>query len=356
MVLSLQLSLHPRTVIVNLRKLRVVLVLVSAALCAGLLASCGDAEDSSSGSASSVLHETLAATSRLDSGRLTGRLRLDPDGLISLGGPIVMSASGPFAAPGAGTGPRFDMKLAAAIGGGSFEARARSTGKRAYLRLADRDYLLGAFGSRAKKTAKRSAARGVLGSLGLNPASWVSKPQSKGTATIAGVQTVHIAGDLDVERLLADVAKLLGGSGAGEGLLTPQLRAQIADAVKSAKVELWSGAQDRVLRQLTAFVDFRFPQGRPTPIMGLDGGRMNLRLRLDDVNATSFEVAAPENARPLSQLIGDAGLDGLLSGLGASFGGSGGRGDGGAAFLRCITAAGGDSAKVMSCASKRSTP
>ena len=349
MVSSLQLSLHSRTVTVNLPKLRVLLALTCTALGAGLLAACGETEDSASGGASNALNETLAATSKLDSGRLTGRMQLDPDGLISLGGPIVMSASGPFAGSAADAGPRFDIKLAAAVGAGAFDARARSTGKRAYLRLGDRDYLLGSHA----KTGKRSTARGALGSLGLNPASWITDPQSKGTATIGGVQTVHLAGTLDVQLLLADVAKLLGG-GPGEGLLAPKLRAQIADAVKSSKVELWSGAQDRILRQLTAFVDFRFPQGSPTPITGLDGGRINLRLRLDDVNDTSFEVAAPKNARPLSQLIGDEGLGALLSGIGAGFGGAGGPGDGGAAFLRCITAAGGDSAKVMSCASKLS--
>jgi hypothetical protein len=264
-----------------------------------------------------------------------------------------MTASGPFAAPAAGAGPRFDMKLAAAIGGGAFDARARSTGKRAYLRLGDHDYALGRFDGLDGARSKAKRTHGGLAALGLNPASWIDNPQSKGSATIAGVETTHIAGTLDVRRLLADVAKLLGaGGGIGDGLLTPKLRDQLAGAVKSSKVELWTGAQDRILRQLTAFIDFTFPKSSQPPITGLDGGRINLRLRLDDVNATTFEVAAPKNPRPLSQLIGDSGLDGLLSGLGASLGGAAGPGDGGAAFLRCITAAGGNSAKVMSCASK----
>jgi hypothetical protein len=245
------------------------------------------------------------------------------------------------------------MKLAAAIGGGAFDARARSTGKRAYLRLGDHDYALGRFDGLDGARSKAKRTHGGLAALGLNPASWIDNPQSKGSATIAGVETTHIAGTLDVRRLLADVAKLLGaGGGIGDGLLTPKLRDQLAGAVKSSKVELWTGAQDRILRQLTAFIDFTFPKSSQPPIIGLDGGRINLRLRLDDVNATTFEVAAPKNPRPLSQLIGDSGLDGLLSGLGASLGGAAGPGDGGAAFLRCITAAGGDSAKVMSCASK----
>jgi hypothetical protein len=353
MPVSLQLSLHPRTANVNLLKLRALLLLACAALCAGLLAACGDSDEQATSSASSVLDETLAATSELDSGRLSGRMRLEPDGMLSLGGPIVMSATGPFAAPAAGAGPRFDIKLAAAIGGGAFRARARSTGKRAYLRLGDRDYALGGADDGASHAKQRgSATRGALAALGLNPASWVKDPRTDGSATIGGVRTTRIAGDLDVARLLADVSKLLDGGGAGGGLLTPKLREQLAGAVKTARVQLWSGAQDHILRQLTAFVDFRFADGSQKPIVGLDGGRINLRLRLDDVNATTFAVATPKNARPLSQLIGDSGLGGLLSGLGAGLGGAGGPGDGGAALMRCVTAAGGDSAAVMRCASK----
>ena len=123
--------------------------------------------------------------------------------------------------------------------------------------------------------------------------------------------------------------------------------------MKSAKVELWTGARDRILRQLTAAIDFTFDKGQ-SPLTGLDGGRVNLRLRLDGVNATTFEVATPKNARPLSRLLGDSGLGDLLSGFGKGLAPGSRGGDGGAAFLRCIEAAGGDSVKVMGCASKLS--
>ena len=332
-------------------KLRALLILACAALCAGLLAACGDSEEQAASAAPSVLQETLAATSKIDSGRLTGRLRLEPDGLLALGGPIVLSASGPFAAPAAGAGPRFDIAVAATLGASPLRARASSTGKRAYLRLGGRDYVLGEYGSHASK--RRSVKpRDALAALGLDPAAWVKDPQEHGGAMIGDVETVRITGDLDVARVLADVARLLDGGGAG-GLLTPKLRAQLADGVKTAKVEIWTGANDRILRQLTAFVDFTFKQGAQ-PIPGLDGGRINLRLRLDDVNTTTFHVATPKNARPLSSLFGDGdgGLGALLSALGQGFAPRTSGGDAGQAFMRCVKAAGEDSAKVMACASK----
>jgi hypothetical protein len=331
---------------VNSSKPRALLILACAALCAGLLAACGETDERAGSSASSVLDETLAATSNLDSGRLAGRLRLEPDGMLSLGGPIVLTASGPFAAPAAGAGPRFDIALAAAIAGGSVRARASSTGKRAYLRLGGRDYALGGSGSRAHKRSSKS--HDALGSLGLNPVAWVKDPEEHGGAIIDGVETTRITGDLDVARLLADVAKLLDGGRGGDGLLTPNLRKQLTDAVKTAKVQIWTGVADRVLRQLTAVVDFTFKDGSQKPITGLDGGRIDLRLRLTDVDKTTFEVATPKHARPLSALIGDGDLGALLLRLAPRASG----GDGGEALLRCISAAGGDSAKVVRCASR----
>jgi len=333
---------------VNRPTLRPLLLLACVTLCAGPLAACGDSDRQAAGSGSSALDETLAATSKLHNGRVDGRLQLAPDGLLSLGGPIVLTVSGPFASPAAGTGPRFDLRMSAAIGGGAFEARASSTGRRAFLRVDGDDYALGRHDSSATKKQRS----GALASLGLNPAAWMKDPQAKGSATIDGVATDRISGELDVQRSLADIATLLDGDGAGEGLLTPKLRKQIVDAVTSAKVELWTGSRDRILRQLTAAIDFAFADGAERPITGLDGGRINLRLRLTGVDATTFDVATPKNARPLSQLVGDGGLGGLLSAIGGSFGGAAGPGDGGAAFLRCITAAGGKSAAVMRCASR----
>jgi hypothetical protein len=352
MSVSLQLSLHPRTAIVNRSKLRALLVLACAALCAGLLAACGETDERAASSASSVLEQTLAATSDLDSGRLTGRLRLEPDGLLALGGPIVLTATGPFAAPaaGAGAGPRFDIALGGAIAGTALRARASSTGKRAYLRLGDRDYALGGYGSHAH--GRRAKARGALGALGLNPVAWVKDSEERGGAIIDGVETTRVTGDLDVARLLADVAKLLDGGRGRDGLLTPTLRKQIAGAVKTAKVEIWTGVSDRILRRLTAVVDFTFKDAAQSPITGLDGGRIDLRLRLDDVDKTTFEVATPQHARPLSALIGDADLGALLSGLGRSLGPRASGGDGGEALLRCIAQAGGDAAKAVRCASR----
>lgn len=341
----------------NRQAIRAVLTVVCAALCGGLLASCGDADDGpGAGAVASAIDETVAATSKLDSARLTVSFQLDPEGLLALGGPIALRASGPFAAGAKGELPRLDLAVGGTLARKNLSARAISTGKRAYLRIDGRDYridqdFIDSLRSHDRSAASADGARKPhpgLASLGLDPSAWIKDAEDKGTAAVGGVPTQRIAGSIDVKRLLDDVAKLLGGD---RGLLTPKLRAQVAGAVTSTKVDVWTGANDRILRQLVAVIDFAFKTGT-SPVSGLDGGRVTLRLRLDDVNATKVAPAVPKKARPLADLTGEGGLMALLSGLGAGVLSGTGGGDGGNAFLKCLSSGSGKTADIVECASK----
>ncbi|MEJ7797073.1 MAG: hypothetical protein WKF42_01145 [Solirubrobacteraceae bacterium] len=325
--------------------------LLALACCCALFAACGNSEEPDA-TAASTLEQTVAATSKIDNGRLSASIGLQPEGMLALAGAITLRAAGPFASPAAGELPRLRLALAASLAGQSIDATASSTGKRGFLRLGGRDYELDDEFLDALREELAGKQGGGFALLGLDPTAWIKDPRNRGEAKVGGEDTIRIAGQIDVERLLADLAELLDGGSNGDGLLTPKLRRQIAAAVTSAKVDVWSGAQDKVLRQLAVVIDFAFDKGS-SPIDGLDGGRVKLRLRLDDVGTTTFEVLAPQRPRPLSQLAGDGGLAALLGGLGAALpGGREGAGDGGAAFLRCVTAAAGDAAAVARCASK----
>jgi hypothetical protein len=327
--------------------LRAVLVLTCAALGAGLLAGCGDADDTADAAAPGTLQQTFAATSKLDSAHLTASFQLDPEGLLALGGPLTFRGSGPFAAGTTGRLPRFDFALAGSIARQALRARALSKGKQTFLTIDGRSYKLDLgdlFSADHTRAAKQHGAG--LASLGLDPTAWIKDPQTKGDETVGGVVTQRVAGTLDVERLLADVARLLGGD---DGFLTPKLRRQIASAVTSSHVDVWSGAKDKILRQLAVVVGFAFKTGE-SPITGLDGGKITLRVRLDGVNATTVNPVAPKHARPLTSLTGDGGLGAFLSGLGAGV--MSGTGDGGDAFLKCLNSGGGTTADIVACTSK----
>jgi hypothetical protein len=191
-------------------------------------------------------------------------------------------------------------------------AWAISTGKRGFLTIGGRSYKLDKDVLDLLRSALGAGAGGMA-TLGLDPQGWVKDPQADGSATIGGVDTDRVSGTIDVAALLDDVAKLLAGGGF-EGLLTPQLRTQIEGAVTATKVDVWSGAQDRILRQLAVVVGFAFKQGT-SPVTGLDGGKISLRVRLDGVNATTVDPVAPKHARPLSELLSRDDIGAMLPGL-----------------------------------------
>jgi len=237
--------------------------------------------------------------------------------MVALGGPIAFRASGPFASGAKGELPRFDLELAGSLARTPVSARAISTGKRGFVEIDGRAYKL----DREIVDALRSAlgagsTNGAgLASLGLDPRRWMKDARATGRETIGGVITNRISGSIDVRALMADVAKLLGVAGGGRGLFSPELLKKIEGAVTSTKVDVWSGARDGILRQLAVAVGFAFKTGQ-SPITGLDGGKVALRVLLDGVNATTVDPVTPKNARPLSDLLGHDDLGALLPGLG----------------------------------------
>lgn len=337
--------------------LRTLAAAACALLSAALLGACGGSDSKEEESPRRTLQQALGtSTTAIERGRLSATFRLDPEGLLKLGGPISVRLTGPFAAPTRRSMARFDLAFLATLGGQQFSGSAISTGRRGFVRLDDRAYALSDREvAKLRRGAGEAAAnpKAALRSLGIDPVRWIRNPQRKGEQRIAGVPTVRIAGTVDARRLLADVGRLLErAGGGGGGVLTPQLRTRIAEAVKSSKVDVWTGAKDKLLRQIAVVVTFAFDDGAQSPIPGLDGGRIALRARLDDLNGTPVVVAAPSGARPIERLTGPGGLSRFLSGVGTGLTGGVGPGDPGAALLRCITQAGGSSVSVVRCVSK----
>jgi hypothetical protein len=336
--------------------LRALLVIACSGLCALLLA-CGGSDTTSDAGAERALKQTFGtSTSSIERGRVAATLNLEPEGLLKLGGPISVRLSGPFAAPTRRDLPRFDLAFLATLAGQRFRGSAISTGRKGFLKLDGRTYAIeDALMARLRKGLGKAAAEPQAGlkALGIDPLRWITNPERKGQERVGGAETERIGGTVNVPRLLADLGTLLDkAGGAGSSFFTPRLRTQIGNAVKSAKVDVWTGADDKLLRQLAVVVTFAFKDSSQSPIPGLDGGRITLRARLDDINGTPVQIRVPARARPLAQLTGKGGLRTFLQGIGAGITGGVGPGDAGAALLRCLTQAGGASAEVVRCASK----
>jgi hypothetical protein len=323
------------------------LALGCAVLCTVLPAACGGSSDNPApkrSAAQQKLERALGAkATSIERARISADVRLDPQGLLKVGGPLVLRVKGPFAAPRGRTPARFDLAFVTTLGGDNFRGSAISTGRRSYLRLDDRVY--GLDSGRRRSTAAPTSHPG-LKSLGIDPLRWAKNVQDRGRSTSGGVATTHLAGDVDAQAMLADLAALLDKAGGAASFLTPKLLAQVGAAVKSAKFDILTGADDDIVRALKVDLTFAFKPAE-SPIVGLDGGRLRLDVTLDDVNGARVRVPTPAGARPLTELTGPGGLGALLAGLGTGL--TGGISGGAIELVSCVTGAAGSSVELVRC-------
>ena len=342
---------------------RALLALLCLVLGATLVGACGGGDDEPQPpprevEAKRLLAQTFATPANaVRNARMRFTFRLDPEGLLELGGPIKLNLSGPFAAPRTGELPRFDTDFAATLAMQRFTGALRSTGGQAFISLDGRQYRIDkAFVSQLREGLREQtpARRSGLGALGIDPRRWILEPRARGTTTVDGVRVTRVSGAVNLARLLEDLDSFLtkaGGSAAAGGFLSPATRREFADAIDSSNVDVLSGADDHVVRELRIAAKFTFKkQGGLTPIPGLAGGRLTIRLALADVNETRVDVRAPAGARPLAELTG-ASIGDFVDGIAGALISEADNGLIGQA-LACITGADGSTAALVTCISK----
>lgn len=357
---------------------RLPLLLVALLVSALALSACGSSDSALDGkSATEVLKETFGPDHPVKSGRLAVGIKLDAKGLQGLSGPVNARLSGPFQSLGGKTLPAFDLKLSLDASGQSFSAGAVSTGKKGYISIAGRTYDIGTqlynslksgYGQASSSTAKKSDGPS-FSSLGIQPLDWLTNPTKKGEEEVGGATTVHVAAQVDVDKLLVDVDKLLrkAGNVAVPGTnqkvptgLTAAQRKTITDSVKTAAFDVWAGKDDGTLRRLRIQIAFAVPQASQSAAGGLQSGDLTLDLTIADLNEKQT-IAEPKNARPLTELTsalqgvfggatGSTGSSGSGSGSGSSGGGTSSGGQ--SKYLDCLQAAGSDLTKVQKCAAQ----
>ena len=344
---------------------RAFVALLALAAVALVLAACGGSDggggSGGSGDAETLLRQTFTGTHDVRSGKADIQLRVNVSGDAAIRGPITARISGPFQSAGADELPQFDMALDVSAQGQGFKAGLTSTSDQLFVNFGGTSYEVPApMVARLKAAYRRSQQQGSsnqmsLGSLGLDPLGWLQDPTVEGSETIGGVETDHISSQVDVSALLDDVDKILARVSA-QGLPTGQQvpsripardRQQIEDAVKSATVDIWSGADDHTLRKLTLALRVDIPRESTS----LD---IQLTVELTDLNQPQ-SIEAPTTSRPLDELVSQ--LQGLFGGAlgGGALGGSG-AGAGGTdsqqlqAYSDCIQRAGSDVTEAQKCA------
>jgi hypothetical protein len=297
---------------------------VIAVLFAGLaLASCGGEEDTEN--VQDLLDK--AFTTSIDSADLKVDASVELKGSPALERPVRIGATGPFRT-NEGKLPSVDIELKIGTDGGGQTVTTGflSTGDRAFVKFQDVYYEQPPSQvARANRSiARNQERRGSLRSLGLDPRSWLAEAKDEGEEEIAGVQTRHVSGKLDVEAVMRNLntfvrrsATALGGA-TGQtppDPLTDEDIARVGEVVRDPTFHVYVGKDDDIIRRVAGKIEFEVPEESREDLGGLQSGSIEFELELSDVNGDQ-EIEAPANPRPLSALTESLGGGGALPGLG----------------------------------------
>ena len=326
----------PRT---PLRRLAARFLLPLGALaCAVLVASCGG-DDGNQDGVDSLLDRAFRRSIERADLKIDAQLTLD--GLRGFERPVHLEAAGPYIAEDRGV-PQLDIDINLGTQG------AGQTVQFGLLRTADRAFVKfgGEFYEQPRAEVRRANRElgnvrgrraGSLADLGLRPRTWVVGAREEGEERVAGVQTRHVSGRLDVRVLLRDLNRLvrrsasaIGGSAADAPapLTTSQLD-DVAEIVRNPTFDVYVGKEDDVIRRLSAQLEVRVPEEDRSRAGGIESGALRFAIEFSDVDGDQV-VEAPAKSRPVADLTRQLGDLSALGGLGALGGATGGTEDGGA--------------------------
>ncbi len=230
-----------------------------------------------------------------------------------------------------------------------------STGDSAFVNFQDTDYevpadLFQRFQSSYEQAQAQTDQEGedgnFLSSIGVNPSNWLTDLSNEGNEDVDGTDTIHISGQADVPKLVEDIRAIAERLPQAADQVTPadlsQLD-QLTDIIKSAEFDVYTGADDDILRKLEANIEIDPP--------ATDGASESVTvafsISLSELNEPQ-EISGPTGAQPLGDLLQQFGLDpSQLGALGAAAAGGGsgtGAAAGGAdpasqAYLDCLAEA-----------------
>jgi hypothetical protein len=309
------------------KQLRQVVLALLPVVAVALLAGCGGGK--SEEDVEALLDRAFKQSIKSADVKIDAELKVD--GLQGFDRPVRLEAQGPYIG-GDKQLPTvdIDLKIGAADAGQTVTSGFLSTGDRAFVKFG------GEFYEQPKEDVARANAeiakgsssdQGSLRELGLNPRTWVIDAKGEDDETIAGVETEHVSGKLDVRRLFADLnnvvqrsAGAVGGAPAGTPKpLTDAALDELADVVENPTFDIYVGKEDDVIRRVSGNLTIKVAEKDRARVNGISGGSLRFSVELAKVNGDQA-VEAPEKSRPIADLTSQlrgAGTLGALGGGGA---------------------------------------
>jgi hypothetical protein len=216
---------------------------------------------------------------KLDSAAFDAKLSFDGQGQ---GQSANFALSGAFETGAANDIPEFEVNALITAGGEKLDGGFVSLGDKAYFTSGKIGWRVPAavWDPLVQNAASGNAQQAQQLPFDVNPQTWVRDVKSEGTETIDGVETAHVSAQVDPRRVVEDIAQAANQSGAD--VPSP---AAVSDLVKTAELDAWVGADDGLLRRLSA------------RLVIAGQGAIALDLSLTDVNQPQ-RIEAPDDVRP----------------------------------------------------------
>ena len=115
--------------------------------------------------------------------------------------------------------------------------------------------------------------------------------------------TEHLQAQINVDNVLNDVAKMIGGAaGSGGASTSTSVLALVQSAITKAQVDVYTGVADHVVREFDLDIAFTVPPIAAGALDGLTGGSLTLDATLTGLNQPQT-ITAPADPQPSSKLL-----------------------------------------------------
>jgi hypothetical protein len=244
---------------------------VLSVLLVAVLVGCGGGDSSSGDKASAdkggkansaevkkLIRQTFGPNDKASSGNLSGVIDITVKGLERYKDPIQVSVVGPFT--NAGGQPEAMLDVSLSLRGGILGGDMYLKDGKAFIGLGSTAYEVPASIAgplRAPLSKTGNALDAVMGVFHINPDRWAKNPRIVGNEKIAGIDTIHGTAQINTKAVFLDLAALAKRLTALRitditGLpraVDAQARAALNRSVKTATGDVYTGADDHVLRR-----------------------------------------------------------------------------------------------------------
>jgi hypothetical protein len=302
-------------------RLKAIFAVVPLVLATALIGCGGDStsDDASSGEKSGaansaevkkLIQETFGPNKNATSGKLSATIDLDVKGAARYREPVQVTLSGPFNQSGSSPAEA-NLSVGLQLRGGAIGGELVLIDDRVLIGLGSSGYTIppSIAGPIRRPLARTSNGLGsVLAVFSVFPHRWAKNPRIVGNERIAGEDTIHGTAEINTRRFFADIAqltKILTSLRITEIVGIPtmidrQAQAALVRSVTSATGDVYTGAEDKVLRQ--AGFDMKLkPSSKDRRTLGFSSLTLKGQMNVTEVG-TPQKIDAPKVAGTFDDL------------------------------------------------------